>query len=186
MVRRTDAADLRVGGDGAPPEGKPSDDIVAEIDAGAEDISDVLWWDYPILAVFWGLMIVVFLQFFSRYVFNNSITWTEEIARYLLIVLAFTGSLVCIRKRSHIHLEVVLDRLPDRVAQAFRILGDAVTAVFFGGLAWTGIALARRMDGQRLISVDLSRGVFYWIVVTSLAAGALLLLVRLVRFRGRR
>ncbi len=172
--------------DGRPPVGGPEPDIAGELDRGAEDISDVVWWDYPVLAVFWGLMIVVFLQFFSRYVFNNSITWTEEIARYLLIVLTFTGALVCIRKRSHIHLEIVLDRLAERPARVLRFAGDLVTAIFFGGLAWTGVTLALRMDRQRLISVDLSRGVFYWIVVAALALGALMLVVHLIRFRGRR
>ena len=57
------------------------------------------------LAVFWALAVVVFLQFFTRYVLNSSLGWTEEIARYLLIVVTFLGSAMAVRKRSHIAVE---------------------------------------------------------------------------------
>ena len=42
------------------------------------DLSDIQWDDAPVLVVFWGLAFVVFLQFFTRYVLNNSLGWTEE------------------------------------------------------------------------------------------------------------
>lgn len=160
--------------------------IVREMDAGMEDVSDVRWWDYPVFAVFWALMAVVFLQFFSRYVLNSSIGWTEEIARYLLIVLTFTGSLICLRKRSHIHLEIVLDRVSAKTARVLRLIGDLVSLVFICGLGWTGIALAERMSRQRLISLDLSRGVFYWIVTAALGLAAVLVAWQIVRNRGAR
>ena len=41
------------------------------------------------LALFWALGGTVFYQFITRYVFNNSASWTEEIARYLLICTVF-------------------------------------------------------------------------------------------------
>src|SRR5436190_2023466 len=34
------------------------------------------------LGIFWVLGATVFYQFFTRYVLNNSASWTEEIARY--------------------------------------------------------------------------------------------------------
>ena len=37
------------------------------------------------LAIFWLMALAVFLQFFTRYVLNNSFAWTEEIATYCLV-----------------------------------------------------------------------------------------------------
>ena len=41
--------------------------------------------DWPAFLIFWGLTVIVFLQFFTRYVLNDSFGWTEEAARYFLI-----------------------------------------------------------------------------------------------------
>ena len=49
--------------------------------------------------LFWALAIIVFLQFFTRYILNDSLSWTEEIARYGLMWLAFIGGAVVTRKK---------------------------------------------------------------------------------------
>ena len=36
--------------------------------------------DWIAFGLFWALAFIVFLQFFTRYVLNNSLAWTEEIA----------------------------------------------------------------------------------------------------------
>ena len=63
--------------------------------------------DLPALFVFATLFAVVFLQFFTRYVLNDSLAWTEEAARYLLIILVFYGVIKCELLDSHIRLEFI-------------------------------------------------------------------------------
>ncbi len=43
--------------------------------------------DWISVAILWVMSTFVFLQFFTRYVLNNSLAWTEEISSYLLITL---------------------------------------------------------------------------------------------------
>ena len=62
--------------------------------------------------IFWALAAFVFLQFFTRYVLNNSLAWTEEIARYLLIALTFIGAAMAVRKGTHIAVEFLYVYLP--------------------------------------------------------------------------
>lgn len=69
-----------------------------EFDELSDDLSDFKWYDIPVLGIFWLLIIVVALQFVSRYIFNDSIAWTEEIARYLLIIMCFVGGIMCKKK----------------------------------------------------------------------------------------
>ena len=45
--------------------------------------------DWFTLATFWLMVGCVVLQFFTRYVLNNSYAWTEEIAIYALVVVVF-------------------------------------------------------------------------------------------------
>ena len=42
---------------------------------------DVRVYDVPVLVVFAVLFLIVALQFFTRYVLNDSLGWTEEIAQ---------------------------------------------------------------------------------------------------------
>ena len=41
------------------------------------DLSDLRPDDAIVFVLFWALFVTVFLQFFTRYVLNDSFTWTE-------------------------------------------------------------------------------------------------------------
>ena len=60
--------------------------------------------------------IIVFLQVIMRFVFRNSLTWSEELARYLFIWLIFIGVSYGIKKEIHLQVDA-LDALFDRKGQ---------------------------------------------------------------------
>lgn len=138
-----------------------------------DDISDVKWIDAPVFIIFWTLLTIVFMQFFSRYILNNSLSWTEEIARYLLIMLGFVGSVTCVRKRSHIFLEFFYRFIPDTAAKWLVIAVSFINASFFTYAGFIGIQLAERTHHQAMTSIDLPKGIIYWTVVASCFAMAL-------------
>ena len=70
---------------------------VFEEEEAPVDLSPYSVEDWVTLAVFWGMALCVFLQFFTRYVLNNSLAWTEEIAINCLVVVVFLGSVWCVR-----------------------------------------------------------------------------------------
>jgi len=152
-----------------------------------DDISDIKWIDAPVFIVFWILLIIVFVQFFTRYALNSSLSWTEEIARYLLILLGFVGSVTCIRKRSHIYLEFFYRFLPPAVVKWIVIIVSFINVAFFTYAGILSIELARRTHHQSMTSIDLPKGIIYWIVAASCFAMALVALwdfISLFRKRG--
>src|SRR5690606_9920890 len=68
--------------------------------------------DWLGFAIFWGMAIIVFLQFFTRYVMNDSFAWTEEIARYMLMWVTFVGAATAFRRGTHISVEAAQELLP--------------------------------------------------------------------------
>ena len=59
---------------------KSFEDLVAEVDPDVdEQLSELKFtlWDIPLLLIFTALFATVFLQFFTRYVLNDSLSWTE-------------------------------------------------------------------------------------------------------------
>src|SRR4051812_18891215 len=67
----------------------PSGDIHLIVAKDEEVIIEHHPEDWLAFALFWALAGIVFLQFFTRYVLNDSLSWTEEIARYGLMWLPF-------------------------------------------------------------------------------------------------
>ncbi|CAB1085156.1 hypothetical protein D1AOALGA4SA_12649 [Olavius algarvensis Delta 1 endosymbiont] len=153
----------------------------------SDDISDIKWIDAPVFIVFWTLLIIVFIQFFTRYALNSSLAWTEEIARYLLILLGFVGSVTCVRKRSHIYLEFFYRFLPPAVVKWIVIVVSFINTAFFSYAGVVSIELAQRTHHQSMTSIDLPKGIIYWIVAVSCFAMALVALwefISLFRKRG--
>ena len=157
------------------------EDIFSEIEEVSDDISDVGLLDVPVLLIFLLLFFIVALQFFTRYVLNDSLGWTEEIARYLLILLAFVGSVTCVRKGKHIYLEFFYRYLPEGIIKPISSVVELVVFGLFGYMAWLGIELAQKTKSQRMVSLDLPKSVIYYIVVASCIAMAIFAAYRLVR-----
>ena len=163
------------------------DAAIPHLDEDAEresiDLSDLSVTDTPGLLLFAGLAAVVFLQFFSRYVLNSSIGWTEEIARYLLIGVTFVGCVTVTRKGTHIAVEVLDAYLPEAAARLLRRTVDLLLIGIYAWLAWVCIKLAQRTPGM-MVSIDLPKSVTYWVCAISLAVMALYQLRHVIR--GRR
>ena len=101
----------------------PSDDVHLIVVEDEEVVIEHHPEDWLAFVLFWALAFIVFLQFFTRYILNDSLAWTEEIARYALIWITFIGAAVVVRKNSHIAVEVLLHFLPAgsaRVASRWR------------------------------------------------------------------
>lgn len=125
------------------------------------DLSDLRPEDGLVLVIFWVLAVVVFLQFFTRYVLNSSLGWTEEIARYLLIAVTFIGSAMAVRKRSHIAVEFFYRWLDPPGRHRLALAVDAICLLFFGAATWITANLALRTR-QFMSSVDLPKNLIYW------------------------
>lgn len=153
----------------------------------SDDISDIRLIDAPILVIFWILLGIVLLQFFTRYVLNDSYAWTEEIARYFLIFLGFVGSVTCVRKGSHIFLEFFYRYLPDGAIKPIAIFVEVINAAFFTTAGFLCVQLAQRTHAQKMVSIDVPKSVIYWIVTVScfaMAVTAFYNVYKLYRERG--
>lgn len=172
----------------------PADEAQREVDVLFEewqeqeahtDLSDLNWTDVLVFTIFWVLFAVVFLQFYTRYVLNDSLGWTEEIARYLLIMVTFVGSIMAMRKGSHIAVEALLVFLPAAAKHWTLVAVDGLVALFCGAMAWYAYQLGALAPGY-MVSIDIPKGYMYWAVAAALAGITAHAAFRFVRRLRRR
>ena len=152
-----------------------------EFEELSDDLSDFKWYDIPILGIFWALIIVVGLQFITRYVFNNSLAWTEEVARYLLIIIGFVGGITCVRKGKHIFLEFFYRYLPINLIKKIIISVEIIVATFFTYTGFLCIELAMRTT-QNMVFISLPKSTIYYTVMLACFLMALFSLINVYRF----
>jgi TRAP-type C4-dicarboxylate transport system permease small subunit len=145
------------------------------------DISGYGIEDWFTLAVFWLLALDIFYQFFTRYVLQDSAAWTEEIARYLLIVVTFVGASMAVRKNTHIHVEFVYRYIPVAAARVMSTAVDAARVALLAYATWLGFQLVPRMNNLRMTVIDVPMSVIYSFV----AAGFALMTLRAVQVAVR-
>ena len=70
---------------------------------------------------------------------SDSAAWTEEIARYLLIVVCFVGASMGVRRNTHIHVEFLYRWLPAPVGRALSTFVDVVRLAFLAHATWLSL-----------------------------------------------
>ena len=121
--------------------------------------------DWVALAVFWVMALAVFLQFFTRYVLNDSYAWTEEIATYCLIGVVFIGASMCVRLSRHIQVDLVYRYLPRPVGRALSTMIDLIRIAFFGyatKLVWVYIQI---IGDEQMTTINFPKNFVYYAVL---------------------
>ena len=79
------------------------------------------------------LVALVFYNALGRYAFGGSAVWAQELEWHLLLVCALIGVSVLMREHGHVRVDMLYERLPERVRHAFdavsMLLGAAVAAM---------------------------------------------------------
>jgi TRAP-type C4-dicarboxylate transport system permease small subunit len=137
------------------------------------------------LGLFWLLGLTVFHQFFTRYALNNSASWTEEIARYLLVATVFIGAAIGVAKNNHIQVDLLYRWMPHAVARVMSTGVDLLRLAFCGAMVVYTAMMMQKMTGMQMTVVDLPMNLLYGLVLLGFAAmtwrAALLLKLHLQR-----
>ena len=94
--------------------------------------------DYLIATLFAATLVVITAQVLCRYVLNDSLVWTEELARYLFVWITFIGAALAVKEGTHIRVALIVDRLPSNVRRFLDVAQLVLAAAFLGLLVWLG------------------------------------------------
>lgn len=99
-----------------------------------------------LLVVLLGTMVALIgLQVFMRYVMQASLSWSEELARYLFIWATYIGVSFGVRQRAHIRVTAAIGWLSPRGRLAVDLLTHLIFAVFVGIVIWQGLVMTAKI-----------------------------------------
>lgn len=119
------------------------------------------------------LVVSVFLQVVFRFVIQQPLAWTEELARYCLVWITFLGAAFAMSSKAHIGMEFFVKKFAVPVRKFFYIIATAASFAFFLLMVIQGFDLASRSMTQLSPVLRIPMGFIYGVIPLS---GAILII----------
>ncbi|GHE19968.1 TRAP transporter small permease [Halomonas urumqiensis] len=125
------------------------------------------------------MVILISMQVFFRYVLGDSLVWSEELSRYLLIWAVYIGCSFAAREDRHLEVTFIRSLLGPRANRWIISFSYIVTIVFCGFCVVWGIEMLQFLGrtGQRTQSLGVS---VYWVYL-ALPVGMTLMALRMLQ-----
>ena len=132
------------------------------------------------------LVATTFLGVLSRYVFNFSLAWSDELARYCFVWLVFIGIVVSFVRAEHATVDFLMERYKGRYRVVMFTLIDVLIYVLFVVLTVTGVMLMNLSAGQTTSGLGIPKMLVYAALPFGSALMVIELTIRLYkRFSGK-
>lgn len=139
-----------------------------------------------IVALMASMAVLVFVNVVTRYVFNHSIIWVEELTQIQMIWVAYLGAGLALREGRHVSVDTLQDLLPAAAKRLLRTLIALALALFMVVLVVLGVQIALFTWSQETPVMGLPTGLPYLAIPIGAAGVLLHLLLFWRRFVERR
>lgn len=119
-----------------------------------------------------SMMSITFLQVMARYAFHQSLSWSEEVGRYLFVWIAFLGLVAAFKGGNHVALDILLKYLRGTSLWTLRLINGVLIAILSSAIFYSGLQLFYLGMRQKSPALKLP---MHWIYIVIPISGALLL-----------
>ncbi len=134
-------------------------------------------WLLVALSIF--LIVIVFCNVVGRYVFNYSLAWAEEAARFLFIWVSFIGAVLANENYEHMNLDILVQWLGGNRGRAIQVIAQVIILVVLALLIRGGAIATIESIAWKSPALEVSYGHIYAIVPFSCGVMFYQTLVRL-------
>tara|TARA_B100001250_G_C19310007_1_gene575804 strand:- start:68 stop:547 length:480 start_codon:yes stop_codon:yes gene_type:complete len=119
-----------------------------------------------------AIVIITFIQVLFRYVFQLSLAWTEELARFVFLWLASLSIAYAFKLKSHFALTFLIDRMNMEYKRILYFIVNGVMLTFLIIFVWT----ATEYNVSVISQIGPSTGLSMFVPYSSLIIGGLLMI----------
>ncbi|MDT6942411.1 TRAP transporter small permease [Brucella pseudogrignonensis] len=111
-----------------------------------------------------AMMVVTFSQVVARYAFANSLSWSEEVGRYIFVWITFLGMAAAFQARAHVALDFLVNLLPAKPSRLLTVLNALLVAVVGAALIIGGASLIKFGVNQRSAALGIPMYFIYSVI----------------------
>lgn len=132
-----------------------------------------------LLVLFVAMTVITVLQVFMRYVMQNSLTWSEEFARFCFIWLIYIGISYGVKRAKHVRVEAVLSLFKRRGKLIINLIANVLFLYFAIYATYYGFTIMNAIQSTGQVAPSL--GVPMSIMYLGMPIGMLLTTIRLIQ-----
>lgn len=129
-----------------------------------------------LVSMFVAMVLVIFFQVIMRYVFKNSLSWSEELGKFIFVWISWLGIAIGQKRGEHIRITLLVDRLPFKGQQFLNLLSDIIVILICLVTTYYSISLVGSQAGTRYAGIKISMSWGY----LSVAVGCILMIIRCI------
>ena len=130
-----------------------------------------------VIVVMFAIMVaVIFSQVIMRYVFNNSLYWSEELGKFMFIWISWLGISIGEKRGEHIKITMLTDRFSPKGQHILNIISELVVIGILLVTIYYGVYLVQTQAGTHYAGIKISVSWGYLSVVL----GCVLMLIRCI------
>ena len=107
-----------------------------------------------------------FLQVIARYIFEAPLSWSEELARFILIWLSMLSAAYAFKTKSHFALTILVTKLPEK-QQKFTFCIHVTVAIFFIIICYYSVIFVHSVNGHVAPALQISMQIPYSSIVVA-------------------
>jgi TRAP-type transport system small permease protein len=138
--------------------------------------------EVAVMAAMAVVSVVVMAEVILRYTLGETLVVTEELSRYLMVWIAFLGSVLLIRERGHIAAAGLGGWFGPLGRRVIAVVADLLSLVFLLTLTWAGLQTLPAQLDQHLTTINIPIFWFYLAIPVGCGFMALVIVARLLGF----
>lgn len=109
-----------------------------------------------------SMTFIMFIGVIFRYVFNSSLSWTEELSRYMFIWFIFISTSYAVIEKAHIKVESLNRLIPEKIRPYTNIIGKIIWFVFSLFVSYLGVTYSMSMTASVSAAMKIPMSIVYF------------------------